>query len=73
MRGHFLKATFDPSQRLILLVASRQKLEEMTVNAEIGLAINNAIDSRWSLAGWGGKIALNYYKKNQIRILVFTT
>jgi hypothetical protein len=64
-----LKATFDPSQRLILLVASRQKLEEMTVNAEIGISINNAIDSRWSPAGWAGKLALDYYRKNEIRSL----
>lgn len=62
-----MKVTFEPSQRLVLLVASREKLEEMTVNAEIGPTLNTAIGSRWS--GLLPNLALHYYKKSEIKSL----
>lgn len=51
-QGGFLRATFDSSQRLILLVASREKLEEMVAHLKIGTEIHRVVDSYW----WGGTL-----------------
>ena len=56
-----MNAVFDSSQRLILLVASRKKLEEMTACAQVGPAINNVVNSDWT--GILPKLALQVYKK----------
>lgn len=48
-------------------MASREKLEEIMANAEIGPALNMAAGSAWS--GWLANQALNYYKKIKINNL----
>jgi hypothetical protein len=64
-----MKVMKDAEQRVVIIVATRDKLNELTATAEIGPLINSAIDSRWSYLGSLGKIGRNIYRRSEVKLL----
>lgn len=64
-----MKAIFDPNKRIIILVATKPKLDQMTATSEIGAIINSVVDSQWSPTGLLGRLGRDLYRRSAVKLL----